>query len=71
MDSNAGIRGRRVVGMGWLWMVCFFHLVSSLEGKNRFYIMQQLNKLFFRRKPRCASQYAWNMSSVSYLVIIS
>lgn len=41
MDSNAGISARRVAGMGWLWMVCFFHLVTSLEGKNRFYIMQQ------------------------------
>uniref|UniRef100_A0A8C3C6H4 receptor protein-tyrosine kinase n=1 Tax=Cairina moschata TaxID=8855 RepID=A0A8C3C6H4_CAIMO len=31
MDSNAGINARRVLGMGWLWMVCFFHLVTSLE----------------------------------------
>ncbi|XP_074751411.1 ephrin type-B receptor 5 isoform X4 [Athene noctua] len=31
MDSNAGISARRVAGMGWLWMVCFFHMVSSLE----------------------------------------
>ncbi|XP_069719762.1 ephrin type-B receptor 5 isoform X2 [Phaenicophaeus curvirostris] len=31
MDSNAGISARRVSGMGWLWMFCFFHLVSSLE----------------------------------------
>uniref|UniRef100_A0A663M4R5 receptor protein-tyrosine kinase n=1 Tax=Athene cunicularia TaxID=194338 RepID=A0A663M4R5_ATHCN len=31
MDSNAGISARRVAGMGWLWMACFFHLVSSLE----------------------------------------
>uniref|UniRef100_A0A8C9NQ08 receptor protein-tyrosine kinase n=1 Tax=Serinus canaria TaxID=9135 RepID=A0A8C9NQ08_SERCA len=31
MDSNAGISARRVAGMGWLWMVFFFHLVSSLE----------------------------------------
>ncbi|XP_030327684.1 ephrin type-B receptor 6 isoform X4 [Strigops habroptila] len=31
MDSNAGISSRRVVGMGSLWMVCCFHLVTSLE----------------------------------------
>ncbi|NXG89077.1 EPHB5 protein, partial [Stercorarius parasiticus] len=31
MYSNAGISARRVAGMGWLWMVCFFHLVTSLE----------------------------------------
>ncbi|XP_014803033.1 PREDICTED: ephrin type-B receptor 6 isoform X2 [Calidris pugnax] len=31
MDSNAGISGRRVAGMGWIWMVCCFHLVTSLE----------------------------------------
>uniref|UniRef100_A0A8D2MBG6 receptor protein-tyrosine kinase n=1 Tax=Zonotrichia albicollis TaxID=44394 RepID=A0A8D2MBG6_ZONAL len=31
MDSNAGISARRVSGMGWLWMVFFFHLVTSLE----------------------------------------
>ncbi|XP_066861235.1 ephrin type-B receptor 6 isoform X4 [Anser cygnoides] len=31
MDSNAGINARRVLGMGWLWMICFFHLVTSLE----------------------------------------
>uniref|UniRef100_A0A8B9VM46 receptor protein-tyrosine kinase n=1 Tax=Anas zonorhyncha TaxID=75864 RepID=A0A8B9VM46_9AVES len=31
MDSNAGINARRFLGMGWLWMVCFFHLVTSLE----------------------------------------
>ncbi|XP_064319786.1 ephrin type-B receptor 5 isoform X5 [Phalacrocorax carbo] len=30
MDSNAGISAR-VVGMGWLWMVWSFHLVTSLE----------------------------------------
>nr|XP_021148391.1 ephrin type-B receptor 5 isoform X2 [Columba livia] len=33
MDSNAGISARSVAGMGWLWMVCFFHLVTSLEEK--------------------------------------
>ncbi|XP_061310238.1 ephrin type-B receptor 6 isoform X3 [Pezoporus flaviventris] len=31
MDSNAGISSRRVAGMGSLWMVCCFHLVTSLE----------------------------------------
>ncbi|XP_054662299.1 ephrin type-B receptor 5 isoform X4 [Grus americana] len=31
MDSRAGISARRVAGMGWLWMGCFFHLVTSLE----------------------------------------
>ncbi|NWT55859.1 EPHB5 protein, partial [Erythrocercus mccallii] len=31
MDSNASISARRVSGMGWLWMVFFFHLVTSLE----------------------------------------
>lgn len=35
MDSNAGVSARRVSGMGWLWMVFFFPLVISLEGKNR------------------------------------
>lgn len=50
MDSNAGINARRVLGMGWLWMVCFFHLVTSLEGKSRFYEMQELNRFFSRGK---------------------
>lgn len=60
MDSRAGISARRVAGMGWLWMGCFFHLVTSLEGKNRFYIMQQLNKIFSReKKKKCALQYAY------------
>ncbi|KAM9020372.1 ephrin type-B receptor 6 isoform 4-T6 [Ara ararauna] len=31
MDSNAGVSSRRVAGMGSLWMVCCFHLVTSLE----------------------------------------
>ncbi|XP_027509158.1 ephrin type-B receptor 5 [Corapipo altera] len=31
MDSNGGISARRVAGMGWIWMVCCFHLVTSLE----------------------------------------
>lgn len=38
MDPNTAFKGRRLVaGMGWLWMVCLFHLAASLEGKNWFY----------------------------------
>lgn len=46
MDSNADISARRVLGMDWLWLVCFFHLVTSLEGKNQFYVI--LKRIFFR-----------------------
>ncbi|XP_044855181.1 ephrin type-B receptor 5 isoform X1 [Mauremys mutica] len=32
MDLNAAGRARRrAVGMGWLWLVCLFHLAASLE----------------------------------------
>ncbi|TFJ99238.1 Ephrin type-B receptor 5 [Platysternon megacephalum] len=32
MDLNAALRAkRRAVGMGWLWLVCLFHLAASLE----------------------------------------
>uniref|UniRef100_A0A7M4FQS5 receptor protein-tyrosine kinase n=1 Tax=Crocodylus porosus TaxID=8502 RepID=A0A7M4FQS5_CROPO len=32
MDPNTAFKGRRrVAGMGWLWMVCLFHLAASLE----------------------------------------
>lgn len=54
MDSNAGISARRVAGMCWLWVVCFLHVVTSLEGKNRFYIMQQLNKVFSKGEEVCS-----------------
>lgn len=55
MDSNAGINARRFLGMGWLWMVCFFHLVTSLEGKSSmkcknltgFYPEEKKNKSVF------------------------
>ncbi|XP_065440990.1 ephrin type-B receptor 5 isoform X4 [Chrysemys picta bellii] len=32
MDLKAALRARRrAVGMGWLWLVCLFHLAASLE----------------------------------------
>lgn len=58
MDSNAGINARRFLGMGWLWMVCFFHLVTSLEGKSRFYEMQEFNRFLSRGKKKNISVFS-------------
>lgn len=68
MDSNAGISSRRVVGMGSLWMVCCFHLVTSLEGKNKFCVMQQLNSVFSRDESVLANVFILFQMNIGHMI---